>query len=98
MIGWWVRQKKSVWRIASGTLLGSVLFFLITNFAVWVFTPLYERTSAGLVQCFYMALPFFRNTLAGDIFYVAGFVGLYEAMYYLLISRRKQTESVPKMA
>jgi len=94
MIGWWVRQHKSVWRVAGGTLFGSVLFFVITNVAVWAFTPLYAKTAAGLVQCFYLALPFFRNTVAGDIFYVGIFFGLYEALAYLVRYRRKAIEPV----
>lgn len=91
MIGWWVRQHKSVWRVAGGTLAGSVLFYVVTNFAVWAFTPLYAKTAAGLVQCFYLALPFFRNTVAGDIFYVGVFFGLYEALYYLAARQRTVT-------
>lgn len=98
MIGWWVRQHKSVWRVAGGTLLGSVLFFVITNFAVWAFTPLYAKTAAGLVHCFYMALPFFRNTVLGDFFYVGIFVGLYEAVYFLVTSRQQKKVVVERTA
>lgn len=90
MIGWWVRQHKNAARIIGGTLAGSLLFYVITNFAVWAFTPLYAKTAAGLVQCFYMALPFFRNTVAGDLFFVGAFFGLYEASYYLMTSRRQK--------
>lgn len=91
MIGWWVRQKKSLWRIASSSLVGSIIFYLVTNFAVWAFTPLYAKTATGLVQCFYMAIPFFRNTALGDLFYVGIFFGLYEAAAYLLrVGQKKE--------
>lgn len=94
MIGWWVRKKKNIWRIVGGTLAGSILFFVVTNFAVWAFTPLYSKTVAGLVQCFYMAIPFFRNTMAGDLFYVGIFFGLYELVALVLKKRIPVKKSV----
>lgn len=53
----------------------SVLFYLITNFGVWVSGTMYPKTVAGLVECYVMALPFFRNTLAGDLIYSGVFFG-----------------------
>jgi hypothetical protein len=46
--------------------LGSSAFFLISNFGVWI-GPWYPHTLAGLVSCYVNALPFFRNTLVGDL-------------------------------
>lgn len=89
IIGWIVRKKKNLLTIVSGSLAGSVLFYLITNFAVWAFTPLYEKTSAGLVQCFIMAIPFFRGTILGDLFYVSVFFGIFELVMYLIKKREK---------
>ena len=48
-------------------LLGSVSFFVITNFGVWLIG--YPKTVDGLLQCYTLALPFFRNALIGDFFY-----------------------------
>ena len=48
-------------------LLGSVLFFLISNFGVWLLY--YPKTIDGLVSCFALAIPFFATSLLGDIFY-----------------------------
>lgn len=48
----------------------SVLFFLVTNAAVWFFTPWYPKDFAGLVTAYTLALPFFRNMLVGDFLYV----------------------------
>ncbi|MFC1630124.1 DUF6580 family putative transport protein [Patescibacteria group bacterium] len=50
----------------------------MTNFAVWIFTPWYQKTLSGIIQCYVMALPFFRNTLLGNMFYVSIFFGIYE--------------------
>lgn len=89
VIGWSVRKRKNVFTILGGSLAGSILFFLITNFAVWAFTPLYTRTISGFIQCYIMAIPFFRNTVLGDLFYVGVFFGLYEFVTFLVKRRKK---------
>jgi hypothetical protein len=78
IIGILIRKRKSVPVVAAGSVAASVQFFLITNFAVWQFSHWYPKTLAGLMQCYAMALPFFRSALAGDLFYVALFFGTYE--------------------
>ena len=83
MIGWWIRKNKNILRVVGGTLAGSTIFFIITNFAVWAFTPLYNKTASGLVDSYYMAIPFFRSAALGDLFYVGIFVGVFEAVYYM---------------
>jgi hypothetical protein len=57
--------------IAAAALGSSILFFLITNFAVWARGVLYPKTFAGLAACYVAAIPFFRNTLIGDLAYSA---------------------------
>ena len=76
-LGWWIRTNPSAARILGGTLAGAVLFYLITNFGVWVVRDFYPRTPAGLWECYVAALPFFRNALAGDIIYVTALFGTY---------------------
>ena len=56
-------------RIAAATFLGSLQFFLITNFGVWALLGTYSKTGAGLVTCYVAGLPLFRNMLAGDAIY-----------------------------
>lgn len=53
--------------IAATTLAGSLLFFVVTNLAEWASGVLYPTTAEGLATCFTMALPFFRNSLIGDL-------------------------------
>ena len=77
-LGFWLKKNKKWYTIGGSAILGAVLFFLITNFAVWAFTPWYAKTLSGLIQCYFMALPFFKNTLLGDLFYVSAFFGIYE--------------------
>jgi len=94
MMGWWIRQKKNAWRVVGGALAGSILFFVVTNLAVWAFTPLYTKTAAGLVYCFYMALPFFRNTVLSDLIFSGIFFGSFEVVLYWMALRRKKLQTV----
>jgi len=89
VIGWWIRKNKNILRIMGGSLAGSIIFFLVTNFAVWVFTPLYSKTVIGLFDSYYMAIPFFRNAALGDLFYAGIFFGVFEIAYYYLAVREK---------
>ena len=43
-----------------------ILFFLITNFGVWILSNLYPHTGSGLVACYAAAIPFYRNDLFGS--------------------------------
>lgn len=70
-IGLWLRNRRTVARISLATLLGSVQFFLITNFGVWWLTGFYPKTATGLAACYAAGIPFFWNTLAGDVLYSA---------------------------
>lgn len=73
----WLKQRSFV-RVASLTLGGSLFFFFVTNLAVWQWSGMYDRTLAGLLSCFELAVPFFRNTLLSDAVYTAGLFGLYK--------------------
>jgi hypothetical protein len=48
-------------------LISSISFFIITNFGVWLIG--YPKTFNGLLECYTLAIPFFRNSLIGDFFY-----------------------------
>ena len=68
-MGFWIRRKHSILRIAGAALASSVLFFLVTNFGVWMAGNLYPRTGPGLIACYVAAIPFFRNMLVGNAVY-----------------------------
>ena len=55
----------------------SVLFFVASNFAVWLFSGMYTLDGAGLTRCYTAALPFFRNTLLGDALWTSLLFGTY---------------------
>ncbi len=87
VMGILIREKKNFFIVTGTTLAGSLLFFAVTNWAVWAFSPLYEPSVSGLVQSYVMGLPFLKGTLAGDFMYVGVFFGVYEFALYTL--RRK---------
>lgn len=93
-IGYLLRKKMSPIKIAVGSLSGSILFFLVTNFGVWLTSSMYEKTINGLWKCFSMGLPFFRNTVIGDAFYtVLFFVGyrVLRLLFVLMLPARRKT-------
>ncbi len=78
LLGWTLRRKLTVPRVAVASLAGSVAFFLLSNFGVWVGWKLYPRTFGGLIDCYVAALPFFRNSLLGDLVYAGLMFGSYK--------------------
>jgi len=74
-IGLWLQQHRSALNIVGAALASSVVFFLVTNFGVWAFGSLYPRNLDGLVACYAAAIPFFKNTLQGDMFYTVVLFG-----------------------
>jgi hypothetical protein len=83
LIGLWLRNHKNIKHVIGASLLSSTLFFLITNFGVWM-QGAYARDITGLIQSYVMGLPFFRNSLIGDLFYVGLFFGAFELSLKLL--------------
>lgn len=77
-LGLLVRKYYALGTIILASLIGSIVFFLLTNAAVWAFTPMYAKTFAGLIESYTMAIPFFRNSLIGDLIYTVGLFGAYE--------------------
>jgi hypothetical protein len=78
-LGKWLGRERTWRKTALATLGGSLLFYVATNFAVWMEPGgLYPRTWDGLLECYWMAIPFFRNSLAGDIFWTVALFGLFD--------------------
>ena len=73
--------NSSILKRVFGSLTGAFLFFLISNFGVWI-SGYYGLTSEGLVECYVMAIPFFGYTLLSTIFFSV----IFET---IIFSRRK---------
>jgi Family of unknown function (DUF6580) len=93
-IGRLIQTRRSVPRIALAILASSLLFYLVSNFAVWVFDSLYPKTWDGLVACYTAAIPFFRNSLIGDIFFTAVLFGGFAVLERLWLSLRERQEPI----
>jgi hypothetical protein len=70
-------RTRSVFAIAGGSLVGSIVFFLVSNFGWWMTMGFHAPNFAGLTQCYVQALPFFRNTIASDLAFNAVLFGCF---------------------
>jgi uncharacterized BrkB/YihY/UPF0761 family membrane protein len=68
------------------SLISSILFFIITNFGVWLYFNTYPKTIEGLIQCYMMGIPFFRNTLLSDLLYSFSFFYGYRFLSNFLLA------------
>jgi hypothetical protein len=79
VLGRAIRRNYNFRIVTLISLSSSMLFFLMTNFAVWVIPgSMYPKTVFGLVDSYIMAIPFFRNSILGDFAYSWIFFGAYE--------------------
>ena len=74
-LGIWLRQNRTTARTLVAALMGSIQFFVVTNFAVWALLDSYPKNAAGLAACYIAAIPYFQNTVLGDLFYSAVLFG-----------------------
>jgi hypothetical protein len=74
-LGRWMRGEQRATALAGKAVLCGFLpataFFVVTNFAVWAFQSDYDKSLAGLAECYWAAVPFYRWMLAGDVFYMS---------------------------
>lgn len=94
VIGLAVRRHKSALTIIGGSLAGSIVFFLVTNFVFFYPPVMYAHDLAGQLSSYYNALPFFRGTLLGDLFYTGIFFGAYALATYF--ARKKAQVVAPQ--
>ena len=74
-IGLGLRRGRTPWRIGGASVGAAVVFFAVTNFAVWLTSGMYPLNAGGLAACFAAAIPFFGNTLAGHLVFSAVLFG-----------------------
>ncbi|MBI3550470.1 MAG: hypothetical protein HY078_15640 [Elusimicrobia bacterium] len=71
LMGQWLKTRQSGATTLAACLGGSILFYAVTNFGVWMTSSMYPHTGSGLFSCYAAGLPFLRNSLVGDIGYTA---------------------------
>lgn len=78
-------KNISVSKILGISISSSLIFFVISNFGVWVSSAFYPNTISGLISCYVAAFPFYYGTLGGAIFYSFFLFGSYEYLSRRLI-------------
>ncbi len=73
-------HKINPTRVIGGALMASAIFFLVSNFGVWIGSKVYPQNISGLLTCYGAGLPFIKGTLMGDLFYSTVLFGGYELL------------------
>jgi hypothetical protein len=90
-LGFRLQGRVGAGRVAAYSVLGSILFFIVTNFGAWLGSPMYPQTASGLAAAYVAGLPFFQNTLLGTLFYSAVLFGSFAWMRGRIPALRAQT-------
>ena len=85
-IGLYLQKKQNSLRIINAALIGSLVFFFITNFSVFLTSSLYTKSIIGLMECYTLAIPFFINSLAANISYSLIMFYGYKAIHKRIIT------------
>jgi Family of unknown function (DUF6580) len=89
LAGIFTRRWHGALPVAATMVACSLLFFLLSNGAVWAFSGMYPLTWQGLTQCYIAALPFLEKTVLGDLFWTAVlFGGAWLVQHRSSVSRR----------
>jgi hypothetical protein len=94
LLGWVALKRVSPIRIGVAAVTSSIIFFVITNFGMWMSSGFYPHTLAGLEACYAAAIPFFQNTIAGDLFYATLLFGIFRVAE-LIVPKLAQHNAQP---
>ncbi len=77
VIGMLLKGNDKPLPLIGAGLLSSAIFFIVSNFGVWIADGFYPHNLAGLVSCYVAAIPFFHYSVAGDLFFIGVLFGGY---------------------
>ncbi|MCC5921191.1 MAG: hypothetical protein LAT68_09330 [Cyclobacteriaceae bacterium] len=80
LIGFISLKKVKVTNVLFSAVVTAVVFFVVSNFGVWMGGSLYPKNAAGLLACYVAAIPFLKGTLLGNLFYSTVLFGGFELM------------------
>jgi hypothetical protein len=95
LIAWGALKRISLLRVVGAALASSIAFFLVTNFGTWALSGMYPLTPSGLAACYIAAIPFFQNTVAGDLFYSGLLFGGFALLERAVPALRRAGEPQP---
>jgi hypothetical protein len=105
LLGWMLQNRPSLKTLLPASLLGSTIFYVVTNVFSWISDPGYAKNFGGLIQALtvglsqYSATPtwmFFRNTVLSDLFFTLLFVICVN--FGGQISRARSGAALPRVA
>lgn len=101
LVGFFLLKRTKPQNILIASLSASILFFLVSNFGVWASGMMYPKDLSGLLACYTAAIPFFQNTLMGDLVYCGVLFGAFEFAQYkfplLKLKTMQDGESMPTL-
>lgn len=88
-IGRVVKKHETNWKFLLLPIISSFLFYTITNFGVWATTSMYAHDLSGLLQSYWMGIPFLKYSLMGDNLYFYGLVGIFTTLKLTMNNRER---------
>ena len=88
LIGTFIEARVTILNFVLGISAGVIVFYLITNFAVWYGSGMYESSISGLITCYFMGLPFVQNTFISSLLYGMGAFLIYDIINKYIIFRK----------
>jgi hypothetical protein len=89
VVAQYLRSGSVLRSIFAGSILAALIHFSISNFGEWVVGSInlstglpYERSLSGLIECYRMAIPFFRNTLLSNLVFSGLLFGIFELVQF----------------
>ena len=90
-VGFLLVSKFSYLKSFLALISGAIIFFIVTNFAVWLGSGMYSQDLGGLMVCYIMALPFFQNTLLSTLIYGMGAFYLFNLFEDKILNFRQKS-------
>ncbi len=90
LLGFVLLKKVRFSNVFLSSILASGIFFLVSNLGTFFTGMMYPHTWAGLVMCYTAALPYFANTILGDLFFVSVLFGGFELIKMVIPALAKE--------
>lgn len=87
-------NRKSGKQVITYSLISAIIFFLVTNFTVWAFAGMYDKSFAGLMESYSMGLPFFRWTALSSLLYSGVLFGVYNLFGKYALSEEPKVQEI----
>lgn len=87
------KPKKQIAQSFGFAIVSSFTFFVVTNLGVWL-QGWYPMTWAGLIECFTLAIPFYRTMLVGNLILIPAAVAVYQFVRLKVASKESIVNSL----